>query len=41
MAEKLIIAAVHAPEGDFRVPREITEWAAHIARSLQAPVVAG
>jgi menaquinone-dependent protoporphyrinogen oxidase len=41
MAEKLIIAAVHAPEGDFRVPSEITEWAAHIARSLQVPVFAG
>jgi menaquinone-dependent protoporphyrinogen oxidase len=36
--EKLVSRVVGAPEGDYRVPAEITEWGRHIARSLEEPV---
>ena len=39
LGEKAIIAAVRAPEGDFRPWAEIDAWASQIARQLQpAPV---
>jgi menaquinone-dependent protoporphyrinogen oxidase len=41
LGEKLAVAAAHAPDGDFRSPAEINEWAGHIARSLQALAPAG
>lgn len=36
LAEKAIVAVVHAAEGDFRSWDAVTEWAASIARTLQA-----
>jgi menaquinone-dependent protoporphyrinogen oxidase len=36
LGERLAVAAAHAPDGDFRSPAEIGEWASHIARSLEA-----
>ena len=35
--EKAIVMALRAPEGDFRDWNEIREWAAGIARTLDAP----
>lgn len=36
LAEKAIVAVVHAPEGDYRPWDAVTEWASSIARALQA-----
>src|SRR4051812_14748203 len=35
LGEKVIVAAVRAPAGDFRAPADILDWAAHIARSIE------
>ena len=37
IGEKLIFAAVRAPDGDFRSPGEIADWAGHIACGLREP----
>jgi menaquinone-dependent protoporphyrinogen oxidase len=37
-AERAIVTALRAPEGDFRPWPEIDEWARSIAASLRAPV---
>jgi menaquinone-dependent protoporphyrinogen oxidase len=34
--EKMIVSALHAPEGDFRAWTEITTWAATIAAALRS-----
>ena len=41
IGERLAVAAVHAPDGDFRSPADIGMWAAHIARELREPALAG
>jgi len=41
LAERAIVAAVRAPDGDFRPWPEIRAWAAGIAKELRAPVAAG
>ena len=38
IAERAMVAAVRAPEGDFRPWAEIDDWAGHIAAALGAPV---
>ena len=38
IAERAMVAAVRAPEGDFRPWAEIDEWAGQIADELTAPV---
>jgi menaquinone-dependent protoporphyrinogen oxidase len=38
IAERAMVAAVRAPEGDFRPWAEIDEWAGQIADELAAPV---
>jgi menaquinone-dependent protoporphyrinogen oxidase len=37
IVERAMIAAVHAPEGDFRPWAEIDEWAGVIAGELAVP----
>ena len=39
LGERLVVAAMRAPDGDFRSPSEIGEWAAHIARSVREHVL--
>ena len=41
MGERLIVAAVRAPDGDFRDWEALSAWAQEIARELQTAVVAG
>ena len=38
IAERAMVAAVRAPEGDFRPWAEIDDWAGRIAEALAAPV---
>ncbi len=38
IAERAMVAAVRAPEGDFRPWAEIDDWAGQIAEALAAPV---
>jgi menaquinone-dependent protoporphyrinogen oxidase len=38
IAEKAILAVVHAPEGDYRPWSAVDEWAAGIARAVSAKV---
>lgn len=38
LADKAIVAVVHAPEGDFRRWQAVTEWASGIARELRVQV---
>lgn len=40
MGERLIVAAVRAPDGDFRDWEALSVWAREIARELQTAVVA-
>lgn len=39
IGERLLVGAVHAPEGDFRDPEAITAWAGEIAGELSRAAV--
>jgi menaquinone-dependent protoporphyrinogen oxidase len=41
LGEKLIVAAVRAPDGDFRPLTDIAQWTGQIAASLRQPVGVG
>jgi menaquinone-dependent protoporphyrinogen oxidase len=41
LAEKAIVAVVHAPDGDFRPWDDVADWSTTIARTLQAKLPNG
>jgi menaquinone-dependent protoporphyrinogen oxidase len=41
MGERLVVAAVRAPDGDFRDWEALTAWAKEIAGELRPVTVAG